>query len=93
MPRTPDETPHETKPGWTLIKRDYPRGVDRAISFYRREHTFCFVLERWFGPFVEDDGTSLNDAYWSQDGASGLFGRLEDAEREAYRILKLSDDR
>lgn len=86
MPRTPQDTPPTTRPGWTLIRRDYPRGEERAICLYERDGSFCFVIERWFGPYVEDNGMSLDDAYWSEESVSGLFGFLEDAEREAKRV-------
>lgn len=89
MPRTPHDTPHTTKPGWTLLRRDYPHGEERAVCFYERDGVFCFVIERWFGPYKEANGMSLDDAYWSEDSGSGLFGSLESAEREAERVFAM----
>jgi hypothetical protein len=84
-----DDARNTIVPGWTLIRRDGPSGDGHAACFYRRDSVFCFVIEKWYGPFTDDDRTALDDAYWAQEYASGLFGFLQDAEREAARVLGL----
>lgn len=82
------DTTNTIVPGWTLIRRD-PRGEGQTVCFYQRENAFRFVIEKWYGPFTDDDSTVLDEAYWAQEHASGLFAFLEDAEKEAERVLNL----
>lgn len=86
MPDQRDDVRNTIVPGWTLIRRDQ-QGESRATCFYRRDDLFCFVVERWFGPWADDDGTFLADAYWSEGRKSGLFASLDDAEKAAKRDL------
>lgn len=82
-----DDERNTIVPGWTLIRRDALQDNGRAVCFYRRDNVFCFVIEKWYGPLTDDDGTVIDQAYWAQEYASGLFGFLQEAEREAERVL------